>query len=77
LHRWRIHSLQSPFQTKKTWKGDLNIKELEEYVLPKQLDVQIIFNHSYNSFRAGSLPHEGKIAVATNEGQRLFAETQY
>ena len=45
------------------------------YVLPKQLDVQIIFNNTV--FRAGLLPHEGKIAVATNEGQRLFAETQY
>ena len=45
------------------------------YVLPKQLDVQIIFNHTV--FRAGSLPYEGKIAVATNEGQRLFAKTQY
>ena len=44
----------------------------------KQLDVQIIFNQTnYNSFRAGSLCYEGKIAVATNEGQRVFAETQY
>ena len=75
MHRCSVHSLQSLFQTKKTWKGDLNVEELEEHVRTSKtaIDVQIIFNHTV--FRAGSLPYEGKIAVATNEGQCLFAET--